>query len=150
LEDYALLKLTKQNEKPYQCALGIPIYGTRMYDSLTSIWLGWRRIYLHAFERRPRALILKFLSVLGFSVIPFFCIIPLTSYMIRFPDIFAFSWGMGMMTLLFVIFVTWKTYDIIRARKIAAFFHPFAALVVAMILLDAFWMAFRKQETHWR
>lgn len=150
LEDYALQRLVKQSGARYQCAFGTEIFGTRMYDSLSHIWQGWRRIYLHAFEKKTWRILLKFLSVVLFSVLPFFVIIPLTYYAWLMPATFAFSWGFAVMTLIFILATGWKAYAIVEAKKVYACLHPLAAFFIAIILLDAFWMAATGRETKWR
>ncbi|HLD56593.1 MAG TPA: hypothetical protein VJA00_03140 [Candidatus Omnitrophota bacterium] len=150
LEDYALVREAKRLRAKTQCLFGISIFGTRMYDSLNSLWQGWRRIYLHAFESNPLRIFIKFLSVLTFSVLPFACFLPLTQMAVNNPDTYGFSWGLALVVLGFILFTAWKTYDILKAKRIFALLHPFAAIWIAMFLLDAFWLAARKKKTIWR
>lgn len=142
LEDFALMKKTKQMGAKGICAFGMAIYGTRMYDSFDAIWRGWRRIYLHANEQNFWRLFRSALSVLCFSVLPFL-LLPLafTATVLAAMELI----------LLAIIFATaFKAHSIVRARKSYALLHPFAALVFMLILIDACHMAFAKRPTHWR
>jgi chlorobactene glucosyltransferase len=150
LEDFALIKNAKEEGARVQCALGVWIYGTRMYDSLSSIWNGWRRIYLHAFGKKPWMLFTKFLSVLLFSVLPFAIFIPLTSLAFQYPTRYGFTWGVAIPLLLFILLISWQVYGIVKAKKGYSVLHPVAALFVAMILLDACLMAVTNRKTTWR
>lgn len=146
LEDFALMKKTKKMGARGICAFGMDIYGTRMYDSYGSIWRGWRRIFLHGFEQKPLPLLRCALSVFFFSVLPFIAFIYLLA------KTTALSVPMVLtLAILGIMFATaWKAYSIVKAKKAYAFFHPFAALILFMILLDAFQMAILKRPTHWR
>ena len=150
LEDFALMKNAKQLGARTECALGAEIYGTRMYDSFPAIWRGWRRIYLHAFRKNPGVLFLKFLSVTFFSVVPFVAFLPLTLLATQNPERYGFTWGASIPLLIFILITSWKAYGIVKARRLFAVLHPFAALFIGMILLDASWIAVTKQPTQWR
>ncbi|MFH1799271.1 MAG: glycosyltransferase family 2 protein [Candidatus Omnitrophota bacterium] len=143
LEDFALMKKTKETGARGMCAFGMEIYGTRMYESLDAIWRGWRRIFLHAFEQKPE-LILKYgLSVFFFSVFPFIALVIL-------PRSFSASLLLCVLILGITLATAFKAYAIVKARRRYAFLHPLAALVFTAILLDAFQMALLKRQTHWR
>lgn len=144
LEDFALMKKTKEAGGRGVCGFGMEIYGTRMYDSFGALWRGWRRIYLHAFEQNPWRLLLSVLSVFLFSVLPFFLILPALR---------SGSPALGILAtaILVIIFATaFKTHGIVKARKIAAVLHPLAAFIFTLILIDALQMALYKRPTHWR
>lgn len=150
LEDFALMKKSKDAGARSQCALGVNIYGTRMYDSFAAIWRGWRRIYLHAFRQQPWVLVAKTLSVFFFSVIPFAGFIPVAIAYSQHPEQTGMVFGFHAVLLLFIIVTAWKTYSLVKANRLYALLHPIAALVIGMILMDAAWMAFAKHETKWR
>ena len=150
LEDFALMKKSKESGARSQVAFGVQIYGTRMYDSFAAIWRGWRRIYLHAFRRQPWVLAGKTLSVFLFSVIPFGGFIAVALAYARNPETSGLVFGFHVILLLFILATAWKTYSLVKANRLYAFLHPFAALVIGMILMDATWMAFARQETKWR
>ncbi|MBU9888962.1 MAG: glycosyltransferase [Candidatus Omnitrophica bacterium] len=143
LEDFALMKKTKEMSRHGFCGFGMDVYGTRMYGSFEAIWRGWRRIFLHAYERRPALLFRCFASVVCFSVLPLVILVgSLTGsreLLILSALITALSLGTAV-----------KAYSIVRARKAYALLHPFAAMIFAGILCDAFRMALFKQRTHWR
>ena len=143
LEDFALMKKTKETGARGMCAFGVEIYGTRMYESLGAIWRGWRRIFLHAFEQKPATILRCALSVFFFSVFPFIVLATLPQ-----------SFSLALLLCVFILVIIFATaataYAIVRARKRYALFHPLAALVFTAILLDAFQMALLKRRTHWR
>ena len=143
LEDFALMKKTKEAGARGMCAFGMEVYGTRMYESFDAIWRGWRRIFLHAFEQKTGPILKCGLSVFFFSFFPFIVFITLSHY---------FSVSLLLcIFILVIIFATAATaYAIVRARKRYALFHPLAALVFTAILFDALQMAFFKRRTHWR
>lgn len=125
------------------CAFGMEIYGTRMYDSLGSLWRGWRRIFLHAFEQNPVPILRCALSVFFFSVFPFM-LLP------AIPHRFSVSFLLCTVVLGIVLATAATAYTIVRARKRYALLHPLAALIFTAILLDALRMAIFKHPTRWR
>lgn len=143
LEDFALMKKTKETGARAMCAFGMEIYGTRMYDSFDAVWRGWRRIFLHAFEQNPGPIAKCVLSVFFFSVFPFAAFLALSSL--------PAAAGLLYLVLLGIILATaFKAYAIVHARKRFALLHPLAALLFTAILLDALRMAILKHPTHWR
>ncbi len=143
LEDFALMKKTKEMGARGMCAFGMALYGTRMYESFDTIWRGWRRIFLHAFDQKPAVIFKCVLSVFFFSIFPF---IVLATRL----QPFSLS-GILILSILCIIFATAaKAYAIVKARKRYALLHPVAALVFTAILFDAFLMAAFKRPTHWR
>ncbi len=150
LEDFALMKKSKELKARAQCAMGTEIYGTRMYDSPGSLWNGWRRIYLHAFERNTKMLLSKFFILIFFSVIPFTLFIPVTFLAFQNPAQYAFAWGIFIPLLLIILATSWKTYGIVKSKRGYSLLHPFAAAILAMILLDAAGIAASNQKTVWR
>ena len=143
LEDFALMKKTKEMGARGMCAFGMEIYGTRMYDSFKAIWRGWRRIFLHAFEQKPAPILKCVLSVFFFSVFPLMILATL-------PNPFSIPFVLCTVILAIILATAATAYAIVRARKRYALLHPLAALLFAAILLDAFQMAFFKRKTHWR
>lgn len=143
LEDFALMKKTKETGARGMCVFGMEVYGTRMYDSWDALWRGWRRIFLHAFDQKPAPILRCVLSVFCFSVFPFLAFFALWD-----PSA---AVGLPYFMLLSIILATaFKAYAIVKARKRFALLHPLAALVFTAILLDAFQMALFKRQTHWR
>ncbi len=143
LEDFALMRKTKQMGAQGMCAFGMELYGTRMYDSFDALWRGWRRIYLHAFEQKPAPILKCALSVFFFSVFPLAAFIMLSGH-------FSASLLLCILILVIVFATAFKAYGIVKARTRYALLHPFAALVFTAILLDAFQMACFRRQTHWR
>jgi len=121
-----------------------------MYDSLSSIWKGWRRIYLHAFQKKPLILSTKVLNVILLSILPFLLFIPLTSLAFQEPLQYGFTWGFSIPVLFFIVFTAWKTFGILKADRSYALLHPIAACFITLILMDALWMAVMKRKTRWR
>jgi len=143
LEDFALMKKTKETGARGMCAFGMEVYGTRMYDSFNALWRGWRRIFLHAFEQRPAPILKCALSVFFFSVFPLLVLITLLHS-------FSSSLLLCILILGIALATAFKAYAIVKSSKGYAFLHPFAALVFTAILLDAFQMALFKRQTYWR
>jgi chlorobactene glucosyltransferase len=143
LEDFALMKKTKEMGARGMCAFGMEIYGTRMYDSFNAIWRGWRRIFLHAFEQKPAPILKCVLSVFFFSVFPLMILITLSNP-------FSIPFVLCAVILAIILVTAATAYTIVRARKRYALLHPLAALIFTAILLDALQMAFFKRKTHWR
>ncbi len=143
LEDFALMKKTKEIGAHGMCAFGMEIYGTRMYESLGAIWRGWRRIFLHAFEQKPARILQCALSVFFFSVFPFIVSAAL-------PSPLSASFFLCLVIVSIILATAATAYAIVKARKRYALLHPLAALVFTAILIDAFQMAFFKRKTHWR
>ena len=146
LEDFALMKKTKEIGARGICAFGMEVYGTRMYDSFGAIWRGWRRIYLHGFEQKTLRLLKCAMSVFCFSILPLIVFLLLLLTAPHSVTSLALC-----LVILGILFATaWKAFGIVKARKPYALLHPFAALVLFFILLDAAQMALLKRPTHWR
>ncbi len=136
LEDFAMAKKSKEMGENTQCAMGDIIYGTRMYESFGAIWRGWRRIYLYAFRQNGPLILARAVSVLLFSVLPFILIF--------------FSFWAALPVVVFLLGIAWRAHAVTNAKKSHAVFHPLAAFVFGMILIDAAKMAFRKEQSRWR
>jgi len=143
LEDFALMKKTKELGARGMCAFGMEIYGTRMYDSFDALWRGWRRIFLHAYEQHPWPLLRCALSVFFFSFFPFAALAAL-------PPSFNLAFLLAALSSLIALATAASAYAIVRAKRSYAILHPLAALIFAAILIDAFQMAAFKRKTHWR
>lgn len=143
LEDFALMKRTKETGAHGMCAFGMEIYGTRMYDSFDALWRGWRRIFLHAFEQRPAPILKCALSVSIFSALPF-------AIFATLPHVFSTSLLLCSLILVIIFATAFTAYGIVKAAKRYALLHPLAALVFTAILVDALQMALFKRQTHWR
>ena len=150
LEDFALVREAKKQGRRIQAAIGTQIYGTRMYDSFAGIWRGWRRIYLHAFEKNPLSLARRVVSTFTFSFLPFFLAVFLVSWFLTDPSGSLLLKSLVVLTLLGILCSAWKTYQVIGAKRRYAFLHPLAGLILAGILADATWLAFHKKEAGWR
>ncbi len=150
LEDFALMKKTKEAGEKAECAFGAEIYGTRMYDSFDTLWRGWRRIYLHAFRQNVLTIFHKAFGVLFFSILPFLFFI-----ILGFSGEFDFSKNPLLVisstgTLILILVTSWEAYRFVKAKKIYSILHPFAAIVILLILMDAAGMAIGKKQTVWR
>lgn len=150
LEDFALFRKVKEAGLPCAVGIGTDLFGTRMYDAFQRLWRGWRRIYLHAFERRPLPLVLRALGLVFFSVLPFVWLAGAAAAAFsgsEFP-LPAGLWAAAGAAL--ALAASWKAYEVIGASRKFAWLHPLAALVIAGILLDAARMAALKKQTKWR
>ncbi len=138
LEDFGLVREAKKAGFKVECAIGTKIFGTRMYRSLGGIWAGWRRIFLHAFEKNPLRLLAKAVLVFSFSVLPFVFFL------------FSENPTLALLILGLILLTLWKTHAVLGAPRRHAFLHPMAGLVLTGILADAAWAAFLKKELKWR
>lgn len=150
LEDYALFKAVKESGERAEVAIGTNIFGTRMYASFSKTWAGWRRIYLHAFEKNAAALWRKSFLVFFFSCLPFFLFSLLTPAAFREPQGFGLLWGASLPILFLILGTVWKTHQVVGAPKLFSVFHPLAGIVLTGILGDAAWNALRRKEVRWR
>ena len=121
-----------------------------MYDSLESLWRGWRRIYVHAFKQNGPSLALKTLSVIGFSILPFIVYAILTAQAASGLPHAGFLWGYLGILLLFILGISAKAMTFVRVPAYYGLLHPVAAGFIAMILLNASLNAFQKKKTAWR
>ena len=150
LEDFALMKRTKELGERVECAFGISIFGTRMYHAFSSIWRGWRRIYLHAYQKDAFILLQKmadifFTTVLSFFSLPFFIV---STFNASGPQ--RFLGIASAMILGLILMIVWKTYGIIRAKQIYFIFFPLGSLILMLILGNAMIVALTGQKTKWR
>lgn len=150
LEDFALVREAKLAGFRVECAIGTQIYGTRMYRSFSGIWLGWRRIFFHAFEKNPLRLLAKAFSLLLFSFFPFFFFPVLTQRAFADPRHFGNFWGASFPILALILLTAWKAHSVVGAPRRYAFLHPLTGFVLAGILADAAWAAWEKKEMKWR
>lgn len=150
LEDFALFKLVKETTKKAECAFGTEIYGTRMYDSITRMWRGWRRIFLYAFQRRPWLLLGRAASVFSFSVLPYLVFLPQSFLASRIPSQYGMGWGFAIVILVFILGTAWQAHGLVKAKRLYALGHPVSALFLTGVLLDAARMAWTGQKIHWR
>ncbi|MBI3316407.1 MAG: glycosyltransferase [Candidatus Omnitrophica bacterium] len=152
LEDFALMKKAKQSGAKVQCALGTEVYGTRMYDNFESLWKGWRRIYLHAFEQNPVRLLIKTLNLLFFSALPFFIFMGVTAALMfsNEKSVWQGPWGAWFLLNVLITTVCMLGYGIVRAPIRYSLVHSLAALILSGILWNSFWIAFTRGKTSWR
>lgn len=148
-EDFALMKNAKLNAVPAQCAFGVSVYGTRMYDSFASIWRGWRRIFVHAFPKERFSLLEKAVSVFSFSLLPFVLFGAVLALHGDDPEGW-FALGVGTAVLLLIVGICLAICVILKVKKRYVVYHPVASLVLSLILLDALWMELFKKKTIWR
>lgn len=150
LEDFAFVKAAKAARFRVECAFGQDLYGTRMYRSFLGIWLGWRRIFLHAFQKNPFLLLGRTLVVFCFSVLPFFLFPFLTQAALKRPDLHGQIWGAAFLILGLILFTVWKTHNIVGAPRKYSLLHPLAGFVLTGILTDALLAAQQKKKLKWR
>ncbi len=149
LEDFALMRKAKTGGFKTECALGTAVYGTRMYDSLTAIWRGWRRIYLHAFRKNAARLFLKGLNVFLTTAVPF---LAPALFLFQSPAETPRPLTLGMMSgvLALILVTAGKTYEIVRARRRYAILAGCAGFLASLILWHAAWKALAGKPTRWR
>ncbi len=150
LEDFAMMKKTKQIGGRGIVAMGAHLYGTHMYDGLKKIRQGWRRIYLHGFERNPITLFLKAMELILFSTLPFL-LLPLIAWLsYQNPEDWFITYFLLGLIIFNILIVAWEAAHVVRARKVYSFLHPIGAFALALIFLDAMKMAITGEKTKWR
>lgn len=150
LEDFAMMKKTKKIGAKGMVVVGAHLYGTHMYDGLTQIWSGWRRIYLHGFERKPWVLCGKAFELLGFSVFPFL-ISPYIHWLAwKNPSYFLLTDIVLNISLFTILAVAWKASGLIRSKRIYSLLHALGAFMLALIFFAAMDLAITGKKTKWR
>jgi len=151
LEDFALMKKSKQLKAKVLCARGQELYGTRMYRSLTQLWRGWRRIYLHGSQQRPITLLKQAVELLITSVLPAAGILVLAFWgTTEKPALYAVDWGLAILWLGLTFATAISIYQTLQGPRRYALLHPLAALIIVGILCDAVRCTLFKQKTQWR
>lgn len=150
LEDFAMMKKTKEIGGHGMVGIGAHLYGTHMYDGLAQIWCGWRRIYLHGFQKNPWVLCSKAVDLLVFSVLPFL-VFPWVSWL-GWIDPLHYFWPSMMLNaaMINILLVAWKASDVIRSRRVYSMLHALGAFMLALIFFDAMKMAITRAKTKWR
>ena len=95
-------------------------------------------------------LLAKGLNIMFFSVLPFAWFISLIVLSVTNANEKPWIWAPAAPVIVLILLTAWKGYGIVKAKRIYAFLHPMAAIVLAMILFDAAWMAATGQKTKWR
>lgn len=150
LEDFALMKRTKESGERAECAFGISVFGTRMYHAFHSIWRGWRRIFLHAYQKNIFSLLGKMLDVFITAVLPFFCLPFLIFSSLKNPATPGWLGIVSAVLMIFILMIVWRTYKMIRAKPIYFIFFPISTLILMLILGNAMFVASTGQKTKWR
>ncbi len=150
LEDFAMMKKTKESGGRGIVAMGAHLYGTHMYDGLRKIRKGWRRIYLHGFERCPATLFFKSMELLVFSTLPF-VLLPVIAWLsYKNPTDWFITYFLLGIVIFNILIVAWEAAKVVRARKIYSLLHPIGAFALALIFLEAMKMAITGEKTKWR
>lgn len=150
LEDFAMMKKTKEAGARGLVGVGVHLYGTHMYDGLPQIWRGWRRIYLHGFNRNPWVLGRKAAGLLLFSVLPF-VVSPYLHWLAwENPSTYLLTDIILHISLINIFAVAWKASGVIRAKRLYSFLHPLGAFMLALIFCDAIHVAVTGKKTKWR
>jgi chlorobactene glucosyltransferase len=71
IEDVELAKKVKAAGYVVKFFNGTLLYSTRMYNSLKEILTGWTRIFTYLFEKNIFSIVMKILSLILFSLVPF-------------------------------------------------------------------------------
>jgi glycosyltransferase involved in cell wall biosynthesis len=148
-EDFALMRNAKLYGVPAQCAIGVPVYGTRMYDSFPSIWRGWRRIFLLSFRKERFSVFMKAVSVFAFSFMPFLLYGVVLLQNVRNQDA-RFTLAVGTIVLVLIMSICLAICVILKVNKRYVLYHPVAALVLSFIMLDVLWMSATNKKIIWR
>jgi len=150
LEDFALFKAAKNSGEKAGYAMAQELFGTRMYSSLRSMWKGWRRIFLHAFERNPAVIASKTASLFLTAILPFIFLTVLSGAAaagVRVPALVWLSAGLAFFTM---AFTCWTAYGILGAKRRYIWLLPAASGFLFLVLAAAFAMAVTGKKTKWR
>jgi len=145
LEDVALAEVAKAKHIPFHLGLGLYALKTRMYDDWSSIWEGWKRIFVHLTNRNLTKLVLSTMSLSLLGALPLLLLV-------------AFLWApksaslslLVLNILLFTIGVRWWLNRISELPGWPATLYPFSTLFVLGILLDSCIDTARGKKTKWR
>jgi len=150
LEDFAMMKKTKQVGGVGMVGIGVHLYGTHMYDGLAQIWRGWRRIYLHGFQKKPFVLFFKAIELFLFSVLPFL-LFPFVSWL-GWIDPLHYFWPSMLLNaaMINILLVAWQASHVIRSRHVYSLLHALGAFMLALIFIDAMKVAITRGKTKWR
>ena len=150
VEDLALFKNIKQKGFRCELAIGAHIFATRMYQSLKEAWIGWRRIYLHAFNKNVPKLLEKVFMLIFFSFAPFM-ILGVSAYhwtwgAVEYQGIFMLS------TVLcaFILFLRSRSHAALKASQWSIPLHPLSALAVTAIIPDCLRYHVLGRKVEWK
>jgi len=153
LEDVAFARAAKKRGLRVENALGKRLFGVRMYDSLPRWFRGWRRIYLHAFDRKPAILLMKALDLLFLSALPLVFVVVLGALAAGAGTM---SWPLGLavapnaLALGLVLVFGAKVHSAVGETWRSSLLHPLVAALLAVVLLDATRAAWTGAPTRWR
>ena len=150
VEDLALFKNVKASKYRCELAIGSHIFATRMYQSWKEAWVGWRRIYLHAFDKNVPSLLHKIFMLIFFSFLPF-----------AFLIWSGWEWLAGnaatQNTLIIssalcalILFLRSRSHMALKVSQWAILLHPLSALMVTGIILDCLRHHFLGRKVEWK
>ncbi len=145
LEDVAFARAAKRKGLKLAVTFGRRLFGVRMYDTLPRYCYGWKRIYLHSYDRRPLVLAGKGLDVTICMLLPALTVV-LTAA--------SGAWsleaiGATVSTVIHLLYAA-KVNSTFGESRVFALFHPLAAVVLVGILLGALKDAVTGAPTRWR
>ena len=137
-------------------AIGGPdLVSVRMYRSFSEIWRGWSRIYVGAM-RSGLKLLLTFLwlavgSLLPFAVLPSALIAIVTTPEHADISLSALSvLAMSAIHIILIMLVSWRFWGAGRCDRHFLWLYPASVVIVAGIVLQAFWWLVVRQQVGWR
>ena len=149
-EDLALFKNVKSAGYCCELAIGAHIFATRMYQSLKEAWIGWRRIYLHAFEKNIPLLLQKIFMLIFCSFAPFLFLavsgIQWARGFTEFQNVFILS----AILCGLILFLRSRSHVALKAKQWAILLHPLSALTVAAIIIDCLRHHFLGKKVEWK
>ncbi len=151
LEDLAIFKKAKQDGRfKIELAIGSHVFATRMYDSFAASWIGWRRIFMHSLDRKPKVFIKKILGLIFNSLIP--TLLPIATFLIwkSGNDIFEFTFWTSLGLVVFIYFLRYKSHQAIKAPFWPILFHPVSACIMIGIIIDCLIRLLRNQTVGWK
>jgi len=149
-EDLALFQKVKNLRYRSELGIGAHLFATRMYQSFSEAWVGWRRIYLHALQKNVPSLLSKIFMLVVNSFGPFL--------------LFAISLGLWLSgrsdwlvaTLLsaavcvFILFLRSRAHLALKVSQWSILLHPLSALVICGIITDCLRHHFEGRKVEWK
>ena len=152
LEDIAIAKVLKAARYRIATAYAPDLSTTRMYSTFGEITRGWARIFYYGFGKSLAAVLLGFVLIVVFSIMPF--VVAFSSAWRIFSGhgsglmwaLFAVSFG----TCLAIYAALWRIFELTRSSRLFIPLYPLAALISAYVMLKAFFLPFSRKGVTWR
>ena len=151
VEDVELAKKVKAAGYFVQFLNGTRLYSTRMYSSLKEIRIGWTRILIYLFDKKPLPILHKIFLFFLFSCLPFFVLLFELTLKITGRDTFsALLFGASLFVCVWITGVRFFGNKFLKSNPWYAVFHLLGSLVMIWILLTCLERIIFKKPSVWR